>query len=110
MSPATIAFGISARQAPREADEALGVLGEDLPVGARPVVEALEPRLRRDLDEVRVAGVVGRQQGEVIGLVAVLPLAGLLAPVAAEEIALHPEDRLDARGFDPSCRTRGRRT
>ena len=84
-------------QAPGEADNALGVLGQDLPVGAGVVVEALEPRLRADLDEVVIAGVVGRQQRQVVGLVGVLALGRLLVAVASEEVALHPEDRLDAR-------------
>jgi len=84
-------------QASREADQPLGVHREDLPVRAWPVVEALEPRLGRDLDEVVVAGVVGRQEGEVIGVGRVLALGRLLAPVAPEEVPLHPDDGLDSR-------------
>ncbi len=50
------------RETPRQTDESLGVLGEDLVVGAREVVETFEPRTRRQLDEVLVAGVVGGKQ------------------------------------------------
>jgi len=83
------------RQTTREADQPLRVLGEQLMVGAGPVVEAFEPRPRRDLHEVVVAAVVGRQQRQVEGVGPVLLLRRFLSAVTTEEVALHPQDRLD---------------
>jgi hypothetical protein len=91
-------LGDLGRQASREADQPLGVLGEQVPVRARLVVVALEPGPARELDEIAVAGVVGGQEREVAGPLAVVALGRPLAPVAEEEIALHTEDRLDAGG------------
>ena len=48
-----------------EGDEALVVLAEQLPVGARLVVVALQVGARGELDEVPVARLVARQQREV---------------------------------------------
>jgi hypothetical protein len=89
-------LGDLGRQTARQADEAVGVLGEQVLIGPRVVVEALEPGFGRDLDEVRVALVGRGEQREVAGALAGLLLGRLLAPVAEEEIALHPEDRLHA--------------
>ena len=81
-----------AAHAARERDEALVVLAEQLPVGARLVVVALEVRRRGELDEVLVAGLVARQQREV--RVALLD-AGAAVPVGGD-VELEADDRLDA--------------
>ena len=78
-----------------EADQALGVLGQEVVVDPGLVVEALEVRLRGQLEEVLVAGLVLRQQHQVV-VVAVprqLPVGVLLRG----DVGLDPEDRLDAR-------------
>jgi len=68
------------------------VLAEQLPVGARLVVVALEIGGRRELHEILVAGLVARQQREV--------RVALLDPGAAVSVGGHvelePEDGLDA--------------
>jgi hypothetical protein len=84
-------------QAPGQADDAVGVFGEQLPIRPGLVMETLEPRARRELDEVLVALIGRGEQGEVEGLLGVLLLGGLGPAIPPEEVALHPEDRLDAR-------------
>ena len=75
-----------------ERDEALAVLGEQLPVGARLVVVALQVGARGELDQVLVAGLVAGQQGEV----GVLLLdAGARAAVGGD-VELEADDGLDA--------------
>ena len=79
----------AARQAARESDQALRVLLEELPVDARLVVVALEEAERREPDQVRVAGVVGREEREVrVALLLRAPLVG--------DVDLAAHDRLDA--------------
>ena len=82
-----------ARDAPREAagerDQPGGVALEQLPVDARLVVVALEVAERAELDEVRVARVVGGQERQVR-----VPLLERLAVV--DDVDLAAEDRLDA--------------
>ena len=84
-----------AAHAAGERDEALVVPAEQLPVGARLVVVALEVRRRRQLDEVLVAGLVAGEQREV--------RVALLDPGAAAAVGGHVEleadDRLDALFF-----------
>ena len=78
-------------EAARERDHALRVALEQLQVDVRlaaPV--ALEIARRAQLDEVAKALVAGREQGEVVALVAHL----LRAPVV-DEVGLEAEDRLD---------------
>ncbi len=55
-----------ASQAPRGGDQAVGVLGEHLPVHAGLVVVALEERRAGQLQQVPVAGVVLGEQGQVV--------------------------------------------
>ena len=63
----------SRRQAAREADEALGVLGQQLLVDPGPVVEALEVRVGDQLQQVPVARLVLGEEREVAVLLLVLP-------------------------------------
>ena len=82
-----------AAHAAGERDEALVILAEKLPVGARLVVVALEIGRRRELDEVPVAGLVAGEQREV----GVLLLdAGAAAPVGGH-VELEADDGLDTR-------------
>ena len=87
-------------------DEALVVLGEQVPVEARLVVVALEEGLAGELDEVAVAGLVLGQQGQVVvelpaalGVAAGVvdpPAAGrALAAVVVGHVGLGADDRLD---------------
>ena len=86
-----------ARQTSRQADDSLGVLGEQLLVHARPVVEALQVGGRHELQQVAVAGLVLRQEREVVVLL--LVLAGVpLEPRARRDVGLDADDRLDAGG------------
>ena len=82
------------REAAREGDQPGCVAFEQLPVDARLVVVALEVAERAELDEVRVARVVGRQEGEVR-----VPLH--LRATVVDHVDLAPVDRLD-----PLCRRR----
>ncbi len=81
-----------AAQAPGERDEALVVLAEQLPVGARLVVVALEVGRGGELHEVLVAGLVAREQREVrVALLDSRPAV----PVGGD-VELEADDRLDA--------------
>ena len=79
----------AAREAAGERDQARRVALEQLPVDARLVVVALEVAEARELDQVAVARVVGREEREV--RVALL----LRAPVVGD-VDLAAEDRLHA--------------
>ena len=89
------------RKAARQADQTFGVLGQQLRVHPRPVVEALEVREGDELQQVPVAGLVLGQQGQVV--VALLALTR--CPVEARargHVGLHADDRLHpelARGL-----------
>ncbi len=81
---------------PGEDEQAVGVLREELAVDARLVVEALEVRLRDELDEILVARAVAHEDRQVVGaLVAAVLGAPLLAP-AGRDVELAADDRLDA--------------
>ena len=88
-------------------DEAVAVLGEQLPVEARLVVVALEERPAGELDEVAVAGLgLGQQREVVVELLAALGVAAgvvdpaparrALAAVVVGHVGLGADDRLDA--------------
>ena len=83
-------------QAPREHQQPVGVLCEELVVDPGLVVVALEVRPRDELDEVLVAGPVAHEDREVVGaLVAAILRAALLA-AARRDVELAADDRLDA--------------
>ena len=86
-------------QACGQADQPLGVLGEQLLVDARPVVVALEVRRRHQLDQVPIAGLVAGQQHQVIGI----PVGAHLAvvPRPLRHVHLAPDDRCDVRRLGP---------
>jgi len=87
-------LGELALEAAREHDEALGVFGEQLPVDARVVVEALEEGLRGEGHQVLVALEVPGQDGDV----AVVPLGAALLPARAlGHVHLAADDGLEAR-------------
>ena len=83
------------REAAGQAGEPLRVLGEQLLVHPWPVVEALEVRGRHELQEVPIAGLVAREQGQMVVLLLVLSRLAV-EPGARRHVRLHPEDRLDA--------------
>ena len=86
-----------ARQAARQAGDALGMLGHELLVHARPVVEALEIGGGDELQQVAIAGLVPSEQGEVVVLL--LALSGVaIEPRSRRHVGLDPDDGLDARG------------
>ena len=85
-------LGDPTREAARECDHAGGVTLEELPVDARLVVVALEVAQARELDQVRVALVVGREQGQV-------RIALLLQLAVVGDVDLAADDRLDPRAL-----------
>ena len=76
-------------EAAGEGDHAGRVPLEQLPVDARLVVVALEVAEARELDQVRVAGVVGGEQRQV-------RVALLLGAPVVGDVDLAADDRLDA--------------
>ena len=84
--------GDAAAHAPGEGDEALAVLGEQVPVGARLVVVAFEVGACAELDQVLVAGLVTSQQREV--RVALLDSGTRVA--IGGHVQLEADDGLDA--------------
>jgi hypothetical protein len=87
------------REASRQADQAIGALGEQLLVDPRTVVEALQVRVRDQLQQVPVAGRVAGQDREVAVLLLALPWRALEAR-RGRHVGLDADDRLDA-GRDP---------
>ena len=80
-------------QAAGERDHTFGVLGQDLAVDARLVVEALHLAGRAELHQVQVTGAVGGQQRQVVG---VAVGAALLAEAGAgRHVDLTAQDGLD---------------
>ncbi len=77
------------REAAGERDHAGRVPFEELPVDARLVVVALEVAEARQLDQVRVAGLIGREEREV-------GVALLLGVAVVGDVDLAADDRLDA--------------
>ena len=86
-----------ARQAPGQAGEPFGVLGHQLLVHARTVVEALEMGGRDELQQVAVPDLVAREQREVEVLLLALPRVPI-EPRPRGDVGLDADDRLDARG------------
>ena len=85
-------------EAPGQDQEALRVLGQELLVHPRLVVEPLEVPLRDELDEVAVARLVPDEGGDVVRAL-VLPVdRGALEPAARGDVELAAEDGLDAGG------------
>ena len=88
-------------QAPRQTDDPLRVLGQELLVDAGPVVEALEVGGRDEAQQVPIPDLVLCEQRQVV----VLLLALARRPVEAGargNVGLDPDDRLDPRR--PGCR------
>ena len=85
-------------EAPGQDQEAVRVLGQELLVDPRLVVEPLEVALRDELDQVPVARLVPDQGGDVVRAL-VLPVdRGALEPAARGDVELAAEDGLDAGG------------
>src|SRR5262249_5746534 len=83
-------------EAPGQDEQPVGVLGQELAIDARLVVEALQVRLRHELDEVLVARPVPYEDREVVGsLIAAVLRAPLLA-APRRHVELAAEDWLDA--------------
>jgi hypothetical protein len=72
-------------------DETFAVLLEQIEVDARLVVEAVEIRVRRDLDEVAVSGVRLREQRQVVDVVVGAP--GPVEPAPTDEVPLAADHR-----------------
>ena len=85
-----------ARRAAAQRDDALAVLGQQLLIHTRLVVEALEVRLGAELQEVAVAGFVLREQRQVV--VVVRAGVRLLVARIGRDVGLDANDRLDAAG------------
>src|SRR5947208_2877559 len=83
-------------ETPREDDEPVGVLREELTVHPGLVVEALEVGLRDQLDEISVAGAVPRQDRQVVRALVAAVLGAALLPAPGGDVELAAEDRLDA--------------
>ncbi len=86
-----------AAEAGREADQALGVAGQQLAVDARLVVVALEVGVGEEPVQVAVPDEVLREQDEVERLGVGLPF--LVPHRAPGDIGLDADDRLDPLGF-----------
>jgi hypothetical protein len=82
-----------ARETAGETDQALAVLGEDVLVDPRSMIEALEIAHRDQLDQVVVAGVAAGEEGEVV--VRLGGARGLpVEPAPGGNVDLAAEDRL----------------
>ena len=84
-------------QAPGQAQQALGVLGQQLLVHPGAVIEALEVGLGDELEEVAVAGLVLGEQGQVVVLLLRLARCAV-EPRSGGDVGLHADDRLDPDG------------
>ncbi len=82
-----------ARQTGRQADQALGMLLQQLPVDTGLVVKALGEARRAKLDEVLVAGHVFAQQHQMPGLI--VQLVDLIKAAAGGNVQLTADDGLD---------------
>ena len=88
-----------ARQASRQDDDPIVVLGEQFPVHPRtpgPGVVALEERQRRELHEVAVPGGVGREHRQV--MVGGLPVSRPVEAALGCDVGFDADDGLDAGG------------
>ena len=81
-------------EARRQADQALAVLAQDLPVDPRIVIEAVEVAVADQALEVAVADLVLGQEHQVVVLA-----VGLGRRVAVGDVGLAAEDRLDPVGL-----------
>ena len=84
---------LSART-PRQEDETLAVLLQEVAVDTGLVVVPLEVRLRDELDEVAVPSLVLREGGQVVPL---LVVRRAVEPAPQRHVQLAADDRLDAR-------------
>ena len=82
-------------EAPARRDETRAVLLQQLEVDARLVIEAVEVRVRGDLDQVAVPGVRLREQRQMVDVV-IGPLRPV-EPAGADEIGLAPDDGSQSR-------------
>ena len=80
-------------EAARKRDQPLRVLGQDLLVDAGLVVHALHLADRAEPHQVEVAGVVGGEEGQVVGVAVDAPLAKQAGP--GRDVYLAADDRLD---------------
>ena len=82
-----------ARQTGRQADEALGMLLQQVEVNTGLVVKALGKACRAQLDEILVAGHVFTQQNQMPGLI--VQLVDLVKAAAGSHVQLAADDGLD---------------
>src|SRR5882762_770738 len=83
-------------QAPREHQQPIGVLREQLVVDPGLVVVALEVRPGDELDEVLVARAIADEDREVVGFLVAAVLRAALLAAARRDVELAAHDRLDA--------------
>ena len=79
----------------REHEQAGRVLGEQLLVHARLVVETLQVGLGDELDQVPVASEIAHQHGQVVGALVATVLGAALGPPAGGDVELAAHDGLD---------------
>ena len=84
-----------ALEAAGEADQPLGVLGQKFLVDARAVIKTLQERLAQEAGEILVAGVIARQQGQVMRRRADA-LAAAVEARGRRHVGLAAQNRLDA--------------
>src|SRR4030095_10319837 len=83
-------------EAPGQDEKPVGVLGQELAIDAGLVVEALQVRLRHELDEILVARAVPHEDGQVVGALVTAVLGAPLLAAPRRHVELAAEDRLDA--------------
>src|SRR5262245_64755840 len=71
------------------------MLGQELAIDARLVVEALEERPRHQLDQILVARAIADEHRQVVGAFVAAVLRPSLLAAAGCHVELAPEDRLD---------------
>ena len=82
-------------EASREDEEPVGMLGQQLVIDARLVVEALQVRLRDELDQVAVARLVADEDGSVARALVAAVLGRALEAAARGHVELAADDRRD---------------
>ena len=85
-----------ALEAGRQADETLGMLGEDLFIDTRPIIKTVQVGGRREAQQVAVPSLVGGEQNEVVSRVLASGQGFPVLPSAGRDVGFIPEDRLDA--------------
>ena len=85
-------------QAARKANEALGVLGEELHIDPRFVVKAMHVRLRRELSQILIALKILREQAHMVNLV-LSALGPFGHAVVVHEVDFRAQNRLNAMLF-----------